>query len=65
MKIVETDNYGSDYLNEKFVNLPSMCEEHANKICKAINDCLCPDGIASRFWSVASNNYQLIKGFGL
>jgi len=63
MKIVETDNHSSDYPDEKFVNLPNMCEEFADKICEAINDCLCQSGDALRFWKVVPDNYQLIGGF--
>ena len=64
MKIVETDNFGGDYPDEKFVNLPSMTETHAKEVAKAIND-----GFAGkyaddpRYWRVVPDNYKLQPGF--
>ena len=63
MKIIETDNHGSDYPDEKFINLPYLCKKEAEKICEAINDCLCRDGDADRFWRVVDDDYKLIGGF--
>ena len=48
MKIVETDNYGRDYPNEKFVNLPSMDNETTNKIATLVNDYTGEH--SSRYW---------------
>ena len=60
MRIVETDNYGGDYPNEKFVNLPPMSLEHAREVANAINgfgeDC-------PRYWKVVKNDYTLRPGF--
>ena len=57
--IVETDNYDGDYPNEKFVSLPSMSKEKAEKIAKAINENLCSD----RYWKVVEYGYELQGGF--
>lgn len=61
MKIVETDNFGRDYPNEKFVDLPVMQEEALNQICKIIND----DGGSNspRYYKVVENDYKLVLGF--
>lgn len=61
MKIVNTDNFGSDYPNETFVNLPMWDKERMTKICKVINECAgenCP-----RYWKVVENDYVLQPGF--
>lgn len=58
--IVETDNYGRDYPDEKFV-LFTMSEEYAHKIANLINEAAgnyCP-----RYWKVVENNYELQPGF--
>lgn len=63
MKIIETDNHGSDYPDEKFINLPYLCKKEAEKIADVINDCLCKDEYARRFWRVVDDGYKLIGGF--
>lgn len=60
-KIVETDNYGGDYPDEKFLNLPRMQKEHAEKIAAAINGAFPAD--RSRYWFVAPETYVLKPGF--
>lgn len=60
-KIVETDNYGGDYPDEKFVNLPQMTEEHAKRVADAINSGF-PEN-CSRYWKMVDDNYQLQPGF--
>jgi len=62
MRIVETDNFGGDYPDEKFLNLPNMQETHANKVCAAINDALASPE-SRRYWKVVKNNYVLRPGF--
>lgn len=62
-RIVNTDNYGSDYPDEKFVeNLPLMySKERAQCICNAINY-----GISEmhfRYFKVVEMPYQLQPGF--
>lgn len=59
-RIVETDNFGGDYPNEKFV-LFTMQKEHAEKIAKAINEAAGPH--AHRYWKVVENDYELKPGF--
>jgi len=62
MRIIETENNGSDYPDEKFLNLPmGITEEHAKAIVRAINSGF--DDNASRYWKVVPNDYKLIPGF--
>lgn len=61
MKIVETDNFGRDYPDEKFVNLPSMTLEHAQRVVDALNGGFSDRN--ERFWKVVENDYKLQPGF--
>lgn len=62
MRIVETDNFGGDYPDEKFVNLPRMDEDRAKAITEAINKAVSgPD--ARRYWKVVPDDYKLQPGF--
>jgi len=63
MKIVETDNFGSDYPNEKFVNLPTMREENAKAVVEAINDGFPDPNYMPRYWKVVKDDYKLQPGF--
>lgn len=63
MKIVETDNFGGDYPNEKFVNLPKMSEEGCQIVADSINKVLCNNDHCTRFWKVVEDDYKLIGGF--
>lgn len=61
-RIIETDNFGGDYPNESFLNLPPMPKEKADAICALINCALSgPDSL--RYWKVVDNNYVLQPGF--
>jgi hypothetical protein len=60
-KIVETDNFGGDYPDERFVSLPQMTEAHAKKVVDAINSGF-PEN-ATRYWKVVPNDYTLRPGF--
>ncbi len=62
MRIVETDNFGGDYPDESFVNLPPRSIEQADYVCAAINKC-CSGETARRFWMVFDNDYILQPGF--
>jgi hypothetical protein len=62
MRIVETDNHGSDYPDEKFV-LGILSEEAAKEIVAVINKHLCRSDYASRYWKVVSDEYELVGGF--
>lgn len=61
-KIVETDNYGGDYPDEKFVeNLPILTKENAELIAEAINKTIPASN--ARYWKVVDSNYVLQPGF--
>ena len=61
-KIVETDNYGGDYPDEKFVNIPGIRDrDTAQRLAHAINDCFPVNG--PRYWKVVEEGYQLQPGF--
>lgn len=61
MRIVETDNFGGDYPNERFVNLPFMSRKHAQSVCDAINNGFLRDH--DRYWKPVEDGYQLQPGF--
>ena len=63
MKIVETDNFGRDYPDEKFVNLPPMSAAHALAVVKAINAGFDVFNEYPRCWKVVSDDYKLEPGF--
>jgi hypothetical protein len=60
MRIVETDTYGGDYPNERFV-LFDMPEAHAKEIADVINAAAGPG--SDRYWKVVPNDYVLQPGF--
>lgn len=62
-KIVETDNFGGDYPEEKAVSLPRMTREEADKIAETINNVLCSHPGDRRFWKVVPESYKLQPGF--
>lgn len=62
MKIIETDNFGRDYPDESFVDLPPMDEDAAKKIAEIIN-AQCSGPHSQRFWDVVHNDYILVPGF--
>lgn len=63
-KIVETDNYGGDYPDEKFVTgLAPMQKYQADMIADAINRALNPSGQGNRYWKVVPQGYELVPGF--
>jgi len=61
-RIVETDNYGGDYPNEKFLNLPKMIKDDAIRLCQLINDIHCRND-GPRYWMVVEGEYELQPGF--
>ena len=61
-KIVETDNFGGDYPDEKFVSLPPMTKEKAEAIADVINQHLSGNH-ADRYWKVVDSDYTLSPGF--
>lgn len=61
-KVVETDNFGSDYPNEKFVeHLPTMNDRQAEMLAYLINTFTREN--SDRFWKAVPGNYQLQTGF--
>lgn len=58
-KVVETDNYGGDYPNEKFALSYSLTKHAANDIADAINKHMC----GRRYWKVVKSDYTLQQGF--
>lgn len=65
MKIVNTDNFGGDYPDEKFVeNLPFSNKEKLQKLCMLINK-LNDDGegMQARYFRVVEDDYKLVPGF--
>jgi hypothetical protein len=61
MRVVETDNFGGDYPDEKFLNIPNLPEESCAAIAKAINDAVGDN--CRRYWKVVANDYKLQPGF--
>ena len=61
MRIISTDNFGSDYPDEKFLDLPRMTAAHANAVCDAINVGF--GDYSQRCWKSVENDYVLKPGF--
>ncbi len=64
-RIVNTDNYGGDYPNERFIGLPSMSREAAEEIAAVINKHLCNSEYCTRYYKVVPADYALQPGFEL
>ena len=62
-RIIETDNFGGDYPDERFVNLPPCGEKDARKLAKTINSVFCTHPSATRYWRVVPDDYKLQPGF--
>lgn len=63
MKLVDTDNFGSDYPNEKFFNLLPfyLSKDDAKIIADIVNKYGGENH--SRYCKVVDNDYELIGGF--
>ena len=63
--IVNTDNFGGDYPDEKFVeNLPLFNERpKAQAVADAINSNMAGGDLAPRFFKVVEDGYKLQPGF--
>lgn len=59
--IVETDNFGSDYPCEEFVNLPAMTQARCDMICEIVNGGAGKH--SHRYWKVVDKGYKLQPGF--
>jgi len=62
MRIIDTDNFASDYPDEKFI-LGVMTRKQAQRICDCINATLSEHGDWPRYYSVVDDDYQLQPGF--
>lgn len=58
-RVVETDNYGGDYPNEKFATPYALSEQNAKEIAALFNKLMCH----SRYWKVVKDGYKLQPGF--
>ena len=61
MRVVNTDNFGGDYPDEKFIGTKDMSLEEAKKLADDMNDIAGPN--ASRFYKVVNDDYVLQPGF--
>lgn len=62
MKVVETDNFGGDYPNEKFVRDRPCGDDEARAIAIAMNEAYSGPN-ADRYWKVVADDYVLQPGF--
>ena len=60
-RIVETDNFGGDYPDEKFVNVHPVNRRHAEAIAAAINSGY--SEFHNRHYKVVEDTYTLVPGF--
>lgn len=60
MRVVETDNHGSDYPDERFVS-ESLTKEEAEKLCDKLNEGA--NDWSSRWNKVEKDDYILQPGF--
>lgn len=61
--VVNTDNYGSDYPNEKFLVERVRTKFNAEAIAHFMNQEFCRDDHDTRYWKVVEEPYQLQPGF--
>lgn len=62
MKVIETDNFGGDYPDERCVQ-GGLTEKTAQHIARLINYELCNHPNANRYWQVVDDGYVLKPGF--
>lgn len=62
MKIIETDNYGRDYPDERFIVALSLPVNAAEEIATILNDHL-SGPFSSRYYRAVKDDYQLQPGF--
>ena len=61
-RVVNTDNFGGDYPDEKFVEGgPTMTQEQAEALASLLNS-FCPEH-HYRFWKAVPPDYKLQPGF--
>jgi hypothetical protein len=62
-RVVNTDNFGGDYPDEKFVeNLPVLTHAQASLVAAAINSAQ-GDLLAPRYFKAVADDYKLKPGF--
>ena len=61
MKIVNTDNHGGDYPDERFLNAGTLTDSQAKRIAEILNEGV--DDYSNRWWKVVPDNYKLQPGF--
>lgn len=59
--VVDTDNYGGDYPNEKFIVSCWLSESAANRIADILNKESGED--SARYYKVVKHGYKLQPGF--
>lgn len=63
MKIIDTDNFGGDYPDEKVVAEGITNSDFALVMCDALNAKYCNHDNAPRFYRVVPDDYVLQPGF--
>ncbi len=63
MRIIDTDNFGRDYPNERFIAIDIESTEMAEVMCDALIARFCAHPCADRFYRVVSDDYKLQPGF--
>lgn len=63
-RLVDTDNFGGDYPNEKWATRYTFrTKEEAEAVQTALNNVVCPDMTSARFVKVVEMPYELQPGF--
>lgn len=60
-RIVDTDNFGGDYPDERFLPIPNLTEKDAKIVADIINKAAGEN--SSRYWRVVDLDYKLKPGF--
>lgn len=60
-RIVDTDNFGRDYPDERFLPIPNLPKEDARIVANIINKAAGEN--SSRYWEVVDLDYELKPGF--
>jgi hypothetical protein len=63
VKIIDTDNFGGDYPDEKVIADNIKYPEYAEIMCNALNGNLCNNDYSPRFYRVVEDDYVLQPGF--
>lgn len=61
-RVVQTDNFGRDYPNERFVEgIPFMNKDQAEQLAQLLNSFVPTNH--NRYWKVVNHDYELSPGF--